>query len=713
MFHRVTATASSVALTLAAAAVALTPTAAHADPVPTTYTGHVQVTDGTTIIGCVSPGTDAAMARYSTDAASAYRVSIAEGTQQNLVLADAPSTMLGVFNHDGAMNQGSIGNYTFLMSGDPVPAGSTSVSERQTAIWEINPSSSELSATYVWNDSTTEKVGAWRYDGWTRFVGLSADVAGFVQNQGGVASAARLRLGEACSGPVPTDISQAITFTSSAPSPAHPGQTYPVAATGGASGNAVTFTSATTEICEIDGTTVTFTKPGTCTIEANQAAAEGFSAAPTVSQDITVTAIESSVALNLADDSLVTGQTTTATAEVDVVAGTVGAAAGTVQFAIDGTDVGAPVSIDSDGLAVSADLGASVGAHQVTATYVPASANFAGSTSSAALTVAAADTTTKISVKPTELVAVVAPVAPGAGTPAGDVTFRVDGAKVGTATLTNGTATLAHTVATDKTHAVSAEYTGSTDFNASSASTSRSNPTITSRVNSSRKSRGGWYRTPVTVSFTCDAKGAELATACPKPVKVSRQGASSVTRTIRTTDGGIATAKASVKLDRTAPRVGVKGVKAGRSYFNAPRPTCSAKDSLSGVKNCKVSTKRQGRKVTVTAKATDVAGNVRTKKVSYRVAAYEIQGATLVNGVYQVKHGETYTIVVRGAKATYRYATPAPGKPHEGSVPFKKAGKSRWALGVTMSMTTSATRSWNLGYTQNGKLHVIKVKVKG
>ena len=45
--------------------------------------------------------------------------------------------------------------------------------------------------------------------------------------------------------------------------------------------------------------------------------------------------------------------------------------------------------------------------------------------------------------------------------------------------------------------------------------------------------------------------------------------------------------------------------------------------------------------------------------------------------------------------------------------PFQEGRQNTWPLGVTMSMTTSGTRSWNLGYMQGGKLHVVKVKVVG
>ena len=65
-------------------------------------------------------------------------------------------------------------------------------------------------------------------------------------------------------------------------------------ATGGPSGNPVTFTvdpSSTAGACAVsgtDGATVTYTGTGTCVIDANQAAGNGYAAAPQVQQSITV-----------------------------------------------------------------------------------------------------------------------------------------------------------------------------------------------------------------------------------------------------------------------------------------------------------------------------------------------------------------------------------------------------------------------------------------
>jgi hypothetical protein len=54
------------------------------------------------------------------------------------------------------------------------------------------------------------------------------------------------------------------------------------------SGLAVTFTSTTTSVCTVAGTTATFVAAGTCTIDADQAGNSTYAAAPTVSQSFTV-----------------------------------------------------------------------------------------------------------------------------------------------------------------------------------------------------------------------------------------------------------------------------------------------------------------------------------------------------------------------------------------------------------------------------------------
>lgn len=85
----------------------------------------------------------------------------------------------------------------------------------------------------------------------------------------------------------PAGGSQAITFAPLA------GKTFgdapfSVAATGGASGNPVTFSSTTLPFCTVSGSMVTLVAAGTCTIAGNQAGNATYTAAPTVTQSFTV-----------------------------------------------------------------------------------------------------------------------------------------------------------------------------------------------------------------------------------------------------------------------------------------------------------------------------------------------------------------------------------------------------------------------------------------
>ena len=89
---------------------------------------------------------------------------------------------------------------------------------------------------------------------------------------------------------------QTISFTSAAPSNPVQGGTYTVSATGGGSGNPVTFTidaSSTPGACTVTNQpsstgTVAFTGVGTCVVNADQAAGASYAAAPRVQQTLTV-----------------------------------------------------------------------------------------------------------------------------------------------------------------------------------------------------------------------------------------------------------------------------------------------------------------------------------------------------------------------------------------------------------------------------------------
>lgn len=249
--------------------------------------------------------------------------------------------------------------------------------------------------------------------------------------------------------------------------------------------------------------------------------------------------------------------------------------------------------------------------------------DFAPGSAQQAITVLKASTTTVAKPKATTIEATVTVSSPGVGTPTGSVLFAVDGTSVGSAPLVGNTATLSHTVPHDgATHVVAATYQGDSDFSGSSSTVGRTDPTITADVASvGPRSAAGWYSAPVRVTFTCTPHGAALSTDCPSPVVLSSSGADqSVTRTITADDGGTASVTVSdLDIDLVAPTVRIAGVKAGKTYKKKQHPTCQGADGLSGLATCTVEQVKDGRKYVVTATATDLAGNVSTVTLTYKV----------------------------------------------------------------------------------------------
>jgi hypothetical protein len=149
---------------------------------------------------------------------------------------------------------------------------------------------------------------------------------------------------------------------------------------------------------------------------------------------------------------------------------------------------------------------------------------------------------------------------------------------------------------------------------------------VTGHVSSAHHKRHGWYRSPVTVSFTCTVGSAPVAAACPAPVRLTKSKTrQSVTVTPLGTDGGATTASVSpINIDRHRPRLHVSGAKTGRTYPAARHLRCKARDGLSGVASCRIHRHRavHGGVTVVRWKATavDVAGNVSRRHRHYKIA---------------------------------------------------------------------------------------------
>jgi len=210
----------------------------------------------------------------------------------------------------------------------------------------------------------------------------------------------------------------------------------------------------------------------------------------------------------------------------------------------------------------------------------------------------------------------------GAGT-SGSVAFTVDGNAVGTAPVVSGVATLTFTVPSGADRIVGATYSGNDDLASSQVTTARVDPIITAAVSSSLpKSAAGWYRSAVTVTFTCTPQGAPLTGPCPAPVTLANEGADqSVTRSINAVDGGRASVSVGdIDIDTTAPTVGLTRVRPNFIYIfggDKPPAECVASDTLSGIESCTVTHTHVGTRWTSTAVAFDKAGNKTTYAVTY------------------------------------------------------------------------------------------------
>ena len=193
--------------------------------------------------------------------------------------------------------------------------------------------------------------------------------------------------------------------------------------------------------------------------------------APLAATFLSLTSLGSSAA------SSVYGQPVTFTASVGAANPTDGSPSGSVEF-IDtttGTELG--VATVTNGAATFTTAALAVGSHAITADY-EGDNDFAFSVATFTQTVQQDGTTTGLTASPTSttsgqpvtLTAIIAAVAPGAGTPTGSVQFFNGTTSLGTGSLSGNTTTLTTTTLPLGTDSVTAEYLGSSIFTASTSS---------------------------------------------------------------------------------------------------------------------------------------------------------------------------------------------------------------------------------------------------
>ena len=153
---------------------------------------------------------------------------------------------------------------------------------------------------------------------------------------------------------------------------------------------------------------------------------------------------------------------------------------GAVQFAVDGTNYGAPVSL-SNGSASIVDAALTVGNHIITATY-SGDTDFGGSSGTLqggqSVNLISTSASVTSSLNPSSIgqsVTFTATVTPGVGTfdNGGTVQFAVDGTAFGTAVgVSNGSASIVDAALTAGNHTITATYSGDTVFGGSSGTLS-------------------------------------------------------------------------------------------------------------------------------------------------------------------------------------------------------------------------------------------------
>jgi len=149
-------------------------------------------------------------------------------------------------------------------------------------------------------------------------------------------------------------------------------------------------------------------------------------------------------------------------------------------------------------------------------------------------------------------------------------------------------------------------------------------PVITGEVVSGQLGQNGWYTGPVTVHWTCSDALSGVGV-CPNNETINSNGAAQkASGEAIDAAGNKASAAVSVDVDQVEPVPKVVGVdKAIYTLGDKPSPTCTATDEHSGVASCTVSTTGGNAngvgEYTVTATATDKAGNTATDTVKYRV----------------------------------------------------------------------------------------------
>ena len=250
---------------------------------------------------------------------------------------------------------------------------------------------------------------------------------------------------------LPQSAAQTIMFTTSPPSTAAYNSIFSVAATGGASGNPVIFTSS--GACTVSIATYTMTSStGTCSVIANQAGSTTYAPAPQVTQTVNATLAAQTITFTAPQSPVTYGVSPIA------LSATGGASGSSVVFTIDGSSTGTG-TISGSALTVTGVGTLVIDANQL------GSLNYAAATQvQRTIVVNKAAQTITFTAPQSPVTYGVSPIALSAtgGASGSLVVFTIDGSSTGTGTISGSTLT----VTGAGTLVIDANQTGNSNYGA-------------------------------------------------------------------------------------------------------------------------------------------------------------------------------------------------------------------------------------------------------
>jgi hypothetical protein len=458
---------------------------------------------------------------------------------------------------------------------------------------------------------------------------------------------------------IPSKVGQSISF-GTAPTVIVNG-TGTVSATGGASGNAVTFSSTTPGTCTASGSTVSGVTAGTCTIAANQAGDNNYFAATTVTQNITVGKASQTVSFGVAPSVVVNGT------------GTVSASGGAS---------GNPVTFSSATPGVCSVSGNTVtgitaGTCTIAANQAGDSNYFAATTVTQNITVGKASQTVSFGAAPSVAVNGTGTVSATGGTSGNPVTFTSTTPGTCTASgstvtgVTAGTCTIAVDQAGDSNYFAATTVTQNITVGKASQTVSfGAAPSVAVNGTGTVSATGGTSGNPVTFTSTtpgtCTASGSTVTgvTAGTCTIAVDQAGNSNyfaATTVIQNITVGKASqtvsfgAAPSVAVNGTGTVSATGGTSGNPVTFSSTTPgTCTASGStVSGVTagTCTIAANQAGDNNYFAA--TTVTQNITVGKASQTVS-FGVAPSVVVNGTGTVSASGGAS----GNPVTFSSATP-------------------------------------------------------